>query len=272
MTSVTAPPPPPVGQPPAGHAVLRFTASLSGALDRLAQTPTWSMTRAEQREALVELRRQRNRLQELELRVLVQADRDDVGADSGAVSTPAWLAHATRTSTASCSPRPAPRRQARRAGSTPPGPRSGGRGDRRGEGEHRHRRRRAADRGVRRPAGRHRGAGRGAPARAGPGVRRPHAAAAGQAAVRGGLPRGRRRGRGREAGEGRGPGPGARFTDGPRPRRRHQRGTVPAAHPARAPAEEGARGAHQPTTDRRGPAGPRDRDEAARTPPCSGTG
>ena len=82
--------------------MLRFTASLSGALDRLAETPTWSMTRAEQREALVELRRQRNRLQELELRVLVQADRDDVGADSGAVSTPAWLAHATRTSTASC--------------------------------------------------------------------------------------------------------------------------------------------------------------------------
>lgn len=33
--------------------------------------------------------------------MLVQADRDDVGADSGAVSAPAWLAHATRTSTAS---------------------------------------------------------------------------------------------------------------------------------------------------------------------------
>ena len=82
--------------------MVRFTASLSGALDRLAEVPTWSMTPAEQREALVELRRQRNRLKELELRVLVQADRDDVGADSGAVSTPAWLAHATRTSTAGC--------------------------------------------------------------------------------------------------------------------------------------------------------------------------
>src|SRR6478672_6937376 len=93
MTSVTAPPPPPptVGQPPAGHAVVRFTASLSGALDRLAQTPTWSMTPAEQRQVLVELRKQRNRLRELELRVLVQADRDDVGADSGAVSTAAPL-------------------------------------------------------------------------------------------------------------------------------------------------------------------------------------
>ena len=100
-------PPPPVGQPPsgpppAGHAVVRFAASLSGALDRLAQVPTWSMTPAEQREALVELRRQRARLEELELRVLVQADRDGIGADSGAVSTPAWLAHATRTTGASC--------------------------------------------------------------------------------------------------------------------------------------------------------------------------
>ena len=101
MTSVTTPPPPPVGQPPTGHAVVRFTASLSCALDRLAEVPTWSMTPAEQRAALVDLRKLQSRLKELELRVLVQADRDDVGADSGAVSTPAWLAHATRTSTAS---------------------------------------------------------------------------------------------------------------------------------------------------------------------------
>lgn len=101
MTSVTTPPPPPVGQPPTGHAVVRFTASLSCALDRLAEVPTWSMTPAEQRAALVDLRKLQSRLKELELRVLVQADRDDVGVDSGAVSTPAWLAHATRTSTAS---------------------------------------------------------------------------------------------------------------------------------------------------------------------------
>lgn len=101
MTSVTTPPPP-VGQPPAGHEVVRFAHSLSDALDRLAEVPTWSMTPAEQRQALVALRRQRSRLEELELRVLVQADRDDVGEDSGAVSTPAWLADATRTTTAAC--------------------------------------------------------------------------------------------------------------------------------------------------------------------------
>lgn len=77
--------------------MVRFAASLHGALDRLADTPTWSMSPAEQQETLVELRRQRARLAELELRLLVQADRDQVGADSGATSTPAWLAHATKT-------------------------------------------------------------------------------------------------------------------------------------------------------------------------------
>ena len=117
MTSVTTPPAPrPVDEPPvptgapaapaapavAGHPVVRFAASLSGALDRLAQVPTWSMTADEQRAALAELRRQRCRLHELELRVLVQAERDGIGADAGAASTPAWLAHATATSTASC--------------------------------------------------------------------------------------------------------------------------------------------------------------------------
>ena len=102
MTTVIAPPPPPsaAGQPPVGHPVVRFTASLSGALDRLAEVPLWSMTPDEEREALVELHKQRARLEELELRLLVQADRDGIGADSGATSTPAWLAHATKTTTA----------------------------------------------------------------------------------------------------------------------------------------------------------------------------
>jgi hypothetical protein len=80
----------------------RFAESLAGALDRLAQTPAWSMSQAEQREALVRLRRERARLQELELRVLVAADRNEVGADSGATSTAAWLGHKTKTSRQSC--------------------------------------------------------------------------------------------------------------------------------------------------------------------------
>jgi hypothetical protein len=100
MTSTIAPPPPPAGTGPVGHPVVRFLDSLSGALDRLAEVPLWAMTPDEQRAALVAMRRQRARLEELELRVLRQADRDQVGADTGATSTPAWLAHATKTNPA----------------------------------------------------------------------------------------------------------------------------------------------------------------------------
>src|SRR5512139_3773155 len=97
MSLTLVPLAPPAGGAREPHAVVRFTASLAGALDRLSGVPTWSMTPAEQREVLVELRRQRARLEELELRVLVAADRNQVGADSGATSTPAWLAHATKS-------------------------------------------------------------------------------------------------------------------------------------------------------------------------------
>ncbi|MGZ8735662.1 MAG: HNH endonuclease signature motif containing protein, partial [Nocardioides sp.] len=60
------------------------------------------MTPEEQRTALVEIARAEARMAELKLRVYVSADRDGVGADSGATSTPAWLAHATKTTSASC--------------------------------------------------------------------------------------------------------------------------------------------------------------------------
>ncbi len=221
MTTVIAPPPPPVGQPPAGHPVVRFTASLSGALDRLAEVPLWSMTPDEEREALVELHKQQARLEELELRLLVQADRDGVGADSGATSTPAWLAHATKTTTA-------------------------GRhrdlhlGKKLDETFHATKAALAAGLIDVEKAGivtaavealtgeyddlprRHPGAGRGAHGRPGQGVRRPHPQAAREAVVRGGLPRGRRRRRRQEAGEGGGQGAGVGALLGPRPRRRHR--------------------------------------------------
>ncbi len=97
MSLTIAPPPPPAGPPPTAHPVVRFLDSLSSALDRLADAPLWSMTPEEQRHSLVAMRRQRARLEELELRMLAQADRDQVGAESGATSTPAWLAHETKT-------------------------------------------------------------------------------------------------------------------------------------------------------------------------------
>ena len=83
------PPAPPSGGVREPHAVVRFVGSLHGALDRLAQAPAWSMTPVEQREALVELARAEARVAELRLRVFVEADRSQVGADTGATSTPA---------------------------------------------------------------------------------------------------------------------------------------------------------------------------------------
>ena len=74
---------PPEGGPP-GHPVLRFAESLSRGLDAVSGVAAWSMSPAEQAEALVVLRRQRARLAELELRVLAAADRNQVGAEAGA--------------------------------------------------------------------------------------------------------------------------------------------------------------------------------------------
>jgi hypothetical protein len=60
------------------------------------------MTPSEQESTLLALRRQRARLAELELRILVSADRNDVGADSGATSTATWLAAETGSTPATC--------------------------------------------------------------------------------------------------------------------------------------------------------------------------
>jgi hypothetical protein len=61
------------------------------------------MTPDEQAEALVLLSRVGSRIEELELRVLASADRNDVGGASGATSTAAWLATATHRTRAQCS-------------------------------------------------------------------------------------------------------------------------------------------------------------------------
>src|SRR3954453_6192125 len=90
------------GEPPSHHPVVRFLDSLSRGLDALSQTPMWSMTPAEQARGMVASRAQRTRLAELELRVLVAADRNSVGSEAGATSTAAWLADATGSTRAAC--------------------------------------------------------------------------------------------------------------------------------------------------------------------------
>ncbi len=60
------------------------------------------MTPEEQRETALLLNRLKSRVAELDMRVLAGADRNEVGGDSGATSTAAWLAHATRQTRARC--------------------------------------------------------------------------------------------------------------------------------------------------------------------------
>ena len=86
----------------ATHQLLRFARAVDEALDRVADAPAWSMTPQEQRETALLLDRLESRLSELGMRVLVAADRNEVGADSGATSTAAWLADATRQARARC--------------------------------------------------------------------------------------------------------------------------------------------------------------------------
>ncbi|HET6627660.1 MAG TPA: DUF222 domain-containing protein, partial [Nocardioidaceae bacterium] len=85
------------------HQLLRFATAVEDAFGRVGETPAWSMTQQEQRETLLTLDRLEARLAELQARVLATAERDDVGADCGATSTAAWLAHATRQTRSRCS-------------------------------------------------------------------------------------------------------------------------------------------------------------------------
>jgi hypothetical protein len=73
-------------------------------LDRVGKAPLWSLTPAEERDALVGLGQVITRLQALQLQVWIQAERDGAGTDAGATSTAAWYAHRTRTTrtTARC--------------------------------------------------------------------------------------------------------------------------------------------------------------------------
>jgi hypothetical protein len=99
------------GAGPSAHPVLRFLRAVDGAFDRLGDTPTWSMSKDEQREALLLVDRIGSRREELELRVLATADRGDLAADAGATSIAVWLATRTRQTRARCATRAGMARQ-----------------------------------------------------------------------------------------------------------------------------------------------------------------
>jgi len=77
------------------HPIVGFTRALGTALDRVLVCEPAFLCLEDKRTVLVELARERARLEALELGVLAAADRDDVGAETGATSTGAWLSHVT---------------------------------------------------------------------------------------------------------------------------------------------------------------------------------
>jgi Domain of unknown function (DUF222) len=84
-------------RPDGAHPIVWFGARVHAVLDDLTDVPAWSMTAAEQRIALIDLARAEARIDELRLRVLAAADRNDIAAEDAATSTAAWLAVRTGT-------------------------------------------------------------------------------------------------------------------------------------------------------------------------------
>jgi hypothetical protein len=91
------------------HPVSAVVASVRAELGSVAGTPIWSMQSEELGSTLVEVTRLQAQVDQLQLRLLAQASRMDVGQDVGATSAANWLAHQTRTT------RPAVHRAARLA-------------------------------------------------------------------------------------------------------------------------------------------------------------
>jgi hypothetical protein len=82
--------------PVRAHPIHRFTGRALAVLDDVAASAAWAMTAEEQAETLLELSRLQARVTELKWRVLVAAERNEVGAQDGSTSTAAWLANQTR--------------------------------------------------------------------------------------------------------------------------------------------------------------------------------
>jgi hypothetical protein len=78
------------------HPVLDFAHRLDSRLDDLVDTPLWSLTPGEQREALALLDRNQAKLDAFKLRLLAEADASGATTARGDGSAADWLAHQTR--------------------------------------------------------------------------------------------------------------------------------------------------------------------------------
>ncbi|KQT94260.1 hypothetical protein ASG49_05020 [Marmoricola sp. Leaf446] len=81
---------------PTTHPVLELARRMDQRLGEVLEVPVWSMTPAEQREALRVLASARSRLEALSLAVLAEADRSGATEVDGAASAADWLAVETR--------------------------------------------------------------------------------------------------------------------------------------------------------------------------------
>ncbi len=91
------------------HPVSAVVVSVRAELGSVTGTPVWSMSSEELGSTLVEVTRLLAQVAQLQLRLLAQAERVEVGVSVGATSAANWLAHETRTT------RPAVHRAARLA-------------------------------------------------------------------------------------------------------------------------------------------------------------
>ena len=82
------------------HRVSVATAHIHAELDAVADASVWSMDATETAATLIALQRAEARVTELKARVAAHADDLHVGADKGASSAAAWLAHETSTTRA----------------------------------------------------------------------------------------------------------------------------------------------------------------------------
>ena len=78
------------------HPVVEFAHRLTARLAELAARPVWSMSEAEQREALRQLARADAQLAALRLRVLAEAERSGAGTERAAATAADWVAVETR--------------------------------------------------------------------------------------------------------------------------------------------------------------------------------
>ncbi|MBO9523418.1 MAG: DUF222 domain-containing protein, partial [Nocardioidaceae bacterium] len=81
----------------ARHPLVSFVGEFESLLARVSGAPAWTLTASELTDLLPRLARAANQVASVQLRMLREADRHQVGDPVGAANTAGWWAHQTRT-------------------------------------------------------------------------------------------------------------------------------------------------------------------------------